>query len=322
MELSVIVPVYNTRPYLRDCIDSVIASEGSARWELLLVNDGSTDGSEALLREYAEKYPNIRYLDYGGPPRNRGQNAARNLGIANARGEYLLFLDSDDALRQGYLEALYRAAREGKCEIVYGGFSRWDEDVIPVKRSVLESAPVMTGREFVNRRMDGNDPHNYAWCALYHRSLFREKGLRFEESISLYEDILFFWQAAAMAERVTALPEYGYLYRVRGGSLTRNSLHRRDVDELWAVLARLSAQPEEKALSRLCFMAVSMYLYYLGALTETKQLSPQERADYYRRLSELSLLPRLRRAAATRNEKLKWLLWSVNWKLFYPLVRK
>lgn len=322
MDISIIIPVYNTEPYLHDCIESVISLECFSKCEVLLINDGSTDGSEFVLKAYAEKYRNIHVLDYGCPPWNRGLSAARNLGAERAAGKYLFFLDSDDAVRPGYLEALYRSAQIQECEIVYAGFSRWDGEITPVARPVLENPTVMTGREFVNRRMDIGDGHNYVWCALYRTSLFREKGLHFDSSVRLYEDILFFWRAASKAQRVTAVPEYGYLYRVRSGSLVQDGIQRRDADGIWNVLERLAAEPYSGELYRYCFMVISMYLYYLGVLTENKQITAEEQRDYYRRLSALSLLPRLKRAAVTRKEKVKWLIWRINWRLFYPVVKK
>lgn len=323
MDISVIIPVYNTKPYLHDCIKSVIASECFPRCEVLLVNDGSTDGSEAILRAYEKEYVNIHYLDYGCPPWNRGGSAARNLGIEQAQGDYLFLLDSDDAIQPGYLETLYRAAQERKCEIVYAGLSRWSDDVIePMNRVVLGSSHVMPGREFLNRRMDARDNQNYAVCALYCASLFREKGLRYDCSVLLYEDILFSWRAAIKAERVSTVPVYGYLYRVRSGSLVQDGVRLRDLTDIALVLEQMVKEPPSRERDRFCFMVISMYLYYLGALTENGVLSKDEQSVYYGRLSALDILPALRKSAATRTERIKWLLWRINWKLFYPLVKK
>lgn len=322
MEISVVIPVYNTRPYLRECIESVIASECFPLCEILMVNDGSTDGSEAILREYAKKYDRIRCLDYGCPPWNRGLSAARNFGSEQANGKYLFFLDSDDALLPGYLSALYRAAEERNCDIVYAGISRWNEEIRPIPRPALAFTDVISGRDFIKRRMDMRDEQNYIVNALYLTSLFREKGLCCDGTVHLYEDVLFSWQAAALAERVTAVNEFGYLYRVRSGSLVQSGVHLRDLKNIAVILTRLSEEPEEDALNRFCFMVISMYLYYLGMLSENGTLTRKQQDEYFRRLSALKLLPRLRRSAATRREKMKWLIWRINWRLFYPLVKK
>lgn len=322
MDISVIIPVFNTEPYLHDCIESVIASECFPRCEVLLVNDGSTDGSEAILRAYEKEYVNIHYLDYGCPPWNRGGSAARNLGIDSAQGEYLFFLDSDDAVVPGYLEALYRTAQETDSEIVYAGFSRWQKAVTPVIRPVLENPAVMTGRSFINHRLDCKDEHNYLWCALYRRDFLQRTGVRLDSSVLLYEDILFFWKTASAAERVCTVPEYGYLYRIRSGSLVQDGVRLRDLTDITLVLEQLLKAPPSRERDRLCFMVVSMYLYYLGVLKENGVLSDKERSVYYARLSAMHILPQLRKAASTRTERIKWLLWRINWKLFYPIVKK
>lgn len=322
MDISVIIPVYNTKPYLNDCIDSVIASECFPMCEILLINDGSTDGSDEVLRSYAERYENIHCLDYGCEPWNRGGSSARNLGIARAQGDFLFFLDSDDAIQPGYLEALLRAAKERNCEIVYAGFSRWEREILPVIRPVLDNPCVMSGKAFINYRMNCKDDNNYLWCALYRREYLQRTGINLDSTVLLYEDILFFWKTASSAKRVCTVQKYGYLYRVRNGSLVQDGVRLRDMTDIALVLEKLVVEPPSKERDRVCFMVISMYLYYLGVLSEGGVLSREQQTSYYRRLSQLHLLPQLRCAASTRNERLKWLLWRINWKLFYPIVKK
>ena len=99
MKLSIVIPIYNTRDYLRACLDSVIIPE-LQDYEIILVNDGSTDDSGLIAAEYAGRYPErIRLI----ATENGGLGAARNIGLENARGEFLFFLDSDDRLCEGAL---------------------------------------------------------------------------------------------------------------------------------------------------------------------------------------------------------------------------
>ena len=103
MKLSIVVPVYNTRDYLAACLDPVIVPQ-LRDYEILIVNDGSTDDSAALAAEYARRFPDrIRVIT----TENGGLGAARNVGLENARGDWLLFLDSDDSLAPGALEELF-----------------------------------------------------------------------------------------------------------------------------------------------------------------------------------------------------------------------
>ncbi len=111
--ISVVVPVYNVAKYLRRCIDSVLA-QTCGDWELVCVNDGSTDGSLDILNEYAARDGRIRIIS----KQNAGVSAARNDGIAAARGEYVLFLDSDDFIHPQTLEITRRIAQETNADIV------------------------------------------------------------------------------------------------------------------------------------------------------------------------------------------------------------
>ena len=112
--ISVIIPVYNAEPYLNRCIDSVLASAYSD-FEIILVNDGSTDRSPDICRAYAENDIRVVFLSQ----ENRGVSSARNLGLEAARGEWIVFLDSDDFITDDYLSQIGRAScRERVCQYV------------------------------------------------------------------------------------------------------------------------------------------------------------------------------------------------------------
>ena len=101
MKISTIVPVYNTEKYVGRCIDSII-SQTYPDWELILVDDGSTDGSLNIIESYAKKDPRINVIHQ----KNEGPGMARNSGIVQATGEYIVFIDSDDVIRPDYFEKL------------------------------------------------------------------------------------------------------------------------------------------------------------------------------------------------------------------------
>ena len=106
-KITVIVPVYNTEKYLRRCVDSILA-QTFTDFELLLVNDGSTDGSGAICDEYAQKDSRVRVFH----KENGGVSSARNIGIDNAQGDWITFIDSDDRIEQRHLYLLYEARTE------------------------------------------------------------------------------------------------------------------------------------------------------------------------------------------------------------------
>lgn len=112
-KISIIVPVYNSSKYLRSCIDSIL-KQSLSDWELILVNDGSTDDSGEICDEYAVKYPAIRVIH----KENAGVSEARNTGLVAATGEYVGFVDSDDTIRPEMYQEMYDAAMENDAEIV------------------------------------------------------------------------------------------------------------------------------------------------------------------------------------------------------------
>lgn len=170
--------------------------------------------------------------------------------------------------------------------------------------------------------MDADDWHNEVCCALYCRSFLERKHLRFREEIRLYEDILFTNQVLLQACRVCTLPEYGYLYRVREGSLVQSGISQRDIENCLLILAEFrkeydSCSREQKhAAGRVCFQIISMTLYYIG------ELNPKDKRRYFRKLDQLALWKLLFRSVSGWKEALKWLIFRLHWSLYYPLVKK
>ena len=317
--VSVVVPVYNTEPYLRECLDSLIRSDMFADCEVLIVNDGTQDGSAAIMADYASRYENIRVLTH---ERNRGLSAARNTGLDSAAGEYVFFLDSDDRLSEDYLSLLCREAREHDCDLVCAGFSIWKDGELTAKlRPVLHTKETMTGTEWFHRRADLRDDLSFVWCSLYKRSYLEKNALRFDEELRLYEDVLFTPTAAAYAARVRAVENYGYHYRVRRGSLIGDGVQRRDVEWLIRIVPMLE-KDALKTVGRSLYPVISMCLYYIGELGDKGMLTRTECRSYCAQLRRVIEWERLRAYAATPREKLKWLLWRLDMGLFYPLVRK
>ena len=118
MKVSVIVPVYNTEKYLRKCLDSLVNQDFSD-YEIVIVNDGSTDSSESIINEYVSKYDFIKSFAKA----NGGLSSARNYGIDKASGNYLAFVDSDDYVESNYLKELYESITKDKSDIAVCEFS-------------------------------------------------------------------------------------------------------------------------------------------------------------------------------------------------------
>ena len=227
-EVSLVVPVYNVAPYLIPCLESVSAQR-FGDFEALLVDDGSTDDSPAILRRFAERDGRFRVIRR----ENGGLSAARNTGVAAARGKYLAFLDGDDRLRPDFLARLVEKAEGDGLDLVLCGFAY----LYPDGRRVPAPA---------RHRLSGEPAREYllsepmAPVRLFRRELFA--GLSFKEG-TLYEDLELTPFFAAETEKIGFVDEALYDYLQRPGSIMRKGTDPRRTD-IFSVLDSLSARFE------------------------------------------------------------------------------
>lgn len=217
--VSIIVPVYNAELYLRRCIDSILNQEYND-FELLLVNDGSTDSSGSICDEYAEKDSRIRIFHKG----NSGVSDSRNLAISQAKGTYLQFLDSDDWITPDATKLFVRAAEETHCDMVIADFYRVIGDRVSQKGDI-EDDSVLTREDFASYMMENPADFYYGviWNKLYRREIIEKWELRMDKDISWCEDFMFNLEYIRYAETFYALKTPIYYYVKRKGSLVSQS---------------------------------------------------------------------------------------------------
>lgn len=214
--ISVIIPVYNARAYLAECLDSILA-QTYRNTEILLIDDGSTDGSGELCGEYAKKDSRVRVLRKA----NGGASSARNAGLRAATGEYVYFLDSDDRVAPELLEKLHRSAEENQSELVFFDAYTVEEETGAVSRanySHKEAYPPDTGRNMIKKLVANGDFHMGICLLFCKKELLDRHSLTFTEGI-VYEDFLFSCQAYCLANRVSYVPEFLYCRRYRKNSV-------------------------------------------------------------------------------------------------------
>lgn len=229
MELiSVIIPVYNVEKYLKQCLDSIVQQTYS-NLEILLIDDGSTDGSGMICDQYEREDSRIRVFH----KKNAGVSVARNYGLEQAKGTWILFVDSDDWISVNTISYAWNAIGETD-DICFIGYTKTEEDgqkTIPVnpenvKRVVVEKADFL-GLEFqiLNRDRDTVCDREKiklsSPCKLYRRSLIENNHIRFPEQLPNGEDGVFNLYAYRYARRGVALENELYYYRQRGDSVTR-----------------------------------------------------------------------------------------------------
>lgn len=225
MLISVIIPVYNVELYLAECLDSVL-TQTYPHYEVICVNDGSTDGSQAILENYAAKYDKIQVINQD----NKGLSAARNAGIAAAKGDYVFLLDSDDKIEKHALETL-AAKSNGEDFICFNGkryFEETNAEDIPDEGIIAEFE---SGWDYYNQFALVNRKFHFVCTVLrlYRREFLLQHQLHFQEGI-FHEDNLFTPIACYYAQKVKIIPECLYIYRIRKGSITQHANIKRLFD--------------------------------------------------------------------------------------------
>lgn len=213
--LSIIVPVYNVEPYLRKCLDSIV-SQSFIDWEAICVNDGSTDNSAAILEEYATSDQRIKVITQA----NGGLSAARNTGLDAAKGDYVVFVDSDDWIETDALETIASQV-SGEDLFCFSG-RRFLEATNQFNPSdILTEKSCESGMDYYNGNALLNRDFAFVCVVLraYKRSFLQDHGLRFKEGI-FHEDNLFTPLACYYAKRVKVVNRCLYNYRVRANSIT------------------------------------------------------------------------------------------------------
>lgn len=209
--ISIVVPVFQAEKTLDRCVCSVLAQE-YGDWELILVDDGSRDESGALCDGYGEKDPRIRAVHQA----NAGVSAARNAGIQLARGAYLLFLDSDDALLPGALSRYAQASENGKIDAVMGSLSVVEKG--KEARTIGFDKDTTAGNEIWEQICRDPGPFGYAGGKLVRRAVVCDNGIAFRVTMRSQEDLDFLLSAYSFCGSFRVMPErvYAYYYAPSG----------------------------------------------------------------------------------------------------------
>lgn len=219
--VSIIVPVYNAQEYLKRCVDSILQQEYKD-FELILVDDGSTDNSGSLCDQYAVDDPRVRVFH----KENTGVSDTRNLALDHARGTYLQFLDSDDWITPDATKLLVRASTEHQCDLVIADFYRVIGEHLSHKGDIDET-DVLTREEFASHMMENPADFYYGvlWNKLYKREIVEQYEIRMDKTISWCEDFIFNMEYFLHAESFYALQAPIYYYLKRKGSLVSQSVN-------------------------------------------------------------------------------------------------
>ena len=250
--VSIIVPVYKVEKYLRQCLDSLV-SQTYSNIEIILVDDGSPDNCGIICDEYAEKDSRIIVIH----KKNEGLSAARNNGIDIAKGEYLMFVDSDDWVEPTYCErALEQAILQNAACVAFG------ITTIRTNGEIISMAPLssrfISAEEAIACMVERKFPYGYVVNKIYKRSLF--KDLRFPLGV-IYEDNAILYLVFHLAKGVYVFNDRLYNYRRREGSLSIDKLYSEQMvrDRFEVLICRLSfIEKNYPSVSNRQFLMIAM----------------------------------------------------------------
>lgn len=225
--VSVVVPVYNTEKYLRRCMDALLSQTiEQQNFEIIAVNDGSTDSSPEILKEYSDRYPGVvRIFNKN----NGGQASARNLGIQKAVGRYIGFADSDDYVDKTLFQKMYEKAVEADADLTECHYhsmleqNTTDENGLPTYREIGTRGTIGDKKEV--RELFLN-PQVSPWNKLYRREILTENGILFPEGM-IYEDTAFYIKTLPFIKKHAYVDEKLVYYCVRQNSTMTGNLGKR-----------------------------------------------------------------------------------------------
>lgn len=235
--LSIIVPIYNVAPYLKQCVDSIL-EQSYADFELILVNDGSTDNSGDIVEHYAMTDVRVRAIHKP----NGGYGSALNAGLSSSRGSYIGIVESDDYIDSRMYTRLMSVAATKGCDIARCGFVSFNESNETIDNRTLgddlNSFNVVTFPEFLC-----TPPA--IWSAVYRRRLISSNGIRAIDIFRLsFQDVDFFVRTSIAAESIVCIPECLYFYRINSQNSSSSNLEK--VDDIF-LCYELTDQFIEKA---------------------------------------------------------------------------
>lgn len=219
VSVSVIIPVYNVESYVAECLESVLRQNFES-FEIICVDDCSQDSSMEIVRDYAQKDKRIEIITHSC---NQGLAAARNTGIKNAKGKYILFVDSDDKIIPGTLSELFVFAEENSADIVYFDYKKIYECEMELsqdksKKNCYDYLGIYSGREFFCLLAREKNLKIEVWRQLFRKDFLLQNDIRFYEGI-LHEDNLFSFICVMKAQKVLNIKKEYYMYRQRGHSI-------------------------------------------------------------------------------------------------------
>ncbi len=287
MRISIIIPVYNVEFFLEDCIKSVLKQLFSD-YEIILINDSSTDNSWKIAEKYASLYTHIRLFQN---KTNRGPGYTRNVGISNARGKYCLFLDADDMLADGCLNKLWEITESASQDVVVFEWemiyeSTWRSGIVGNTNKSVVCLEMTSGRDLFFRLLETGAYKSTASTLFVLTAFLRENRIFFREDI-YHEDVLFSFLCLQKAKCASYTNERFYIYRRRESSIS-SKIELKNIESEFLVFfeillfwKRVGFNKNEEQLIRDYMADMVSFIMAYKDLWKNKEISLGDTADRF-----------------------------------------
>ena len=274
--ISVIVPIYNAEGLLPRCIDSIL-NQTYQDFELLLVDDGSQDGSSSICERYCKEDNRVRYYRQA----NQGVSVARNKGLEMAQGEYISFVDADDFVDNGFLKAFAEALRDENTDICIQGYN-----CMEFGNCVMPYSHVTERDDIFRKSMTLNDRHllGYVWNKLFRKDIIRNNHIQFNPIVTLREDLLFVMQYLLYCNDMVVLSDVWYYYCDDGTHNYSFSAFNQSLDLTFDFLSKIDRFPDDEKKYFL-LQEYRLSLYVIHILYTEKHYKP-DRVSYLKKIKE------------------------------------
>ena len=312
IKYSFIVPVYNTEKYLKKCLDSLV-NQTYKDFEIIVVNDGSTDKSSNIISKYQKKYKNIIVID----KENEGLSMARNRGVQKSNGKYIIFVDSDDYVSNKLLEEVDKKIDDS--DILRFQIATEDEEYTKINEYHEEGFESMCGYDAF-KYLSSYHFVEPAWCYVIRKNYYIENKFSFKKGV-YHEDFGLIPYVIYKARKVKSLDFIGYYYIQRNGSIMNNNDYKKTVKKTFDML-------EQYKTMRLFAKNINRknnlddyFLSYISnsVIVKARELKKDEKKVYINELKKLNVFDGV--LVNTRIRRFKKYLMKYNLNLYLKVVR-
>lgn len=315
-KLSIIIPVYNTEKHLKKCFDSIV-NQNNSEIEVIVVNDGSTDDSEVIIKEYTNKYKDVfTYYKKG----NTGVADTRNFGIEKATGEYIMFLDSDDYIDKKLYDNIKKYIDED-IELIKYKMQRVDENDKILEIVQGATFEKVTGEEGFNK-LYGTDALLDSPCVyVIKKDIFIRNNLKFKVGTE-HEDFGLIPFVIVLAKSMVSTNFYGYYYVQSQGSLMRNENYQKTIKRVYDALGHYeNAKEYSQKINVSKLTQENIMIYYTNAvILKARDLKEEERKKYIEELKKRKVFKNIK--ARNLKQMIKKILLMIDMNLYLRLYNK